>query len=216
MNFIYFLFIPPSLSPLPRFSVFGVIPIFCPFDTLGGGRFCFSGVGEGKKLQAGLKDGPSRHPEKVYPGGEDHERRRRGARGGQLRQRLYGESDSRRRPYLAPGAPAASLVPPFYNFHPFPPIRTDLRVPAPLLFPSLVSVYSPGGESGAATLPSSFSSRFQALHGGLALSHTAQKAQPATALFNPRGEGGGGEKKRTGTFLCHFFPTDRKAKSVWV
>lgn len=115
-----FLFIPPFHSPLPRFSVFGVIPIICPFDTLGG-RFCFSGVGEGKKLQAGLKDGPSRHPEKVYPGGEGHERRGRGARGGQLRQRLYGESDSRRRPYLAPGAPAASLLPPFIIFTPFPP-----------------------------------------------------------------------------------------------
>lgn len=171
-----------------------------------GGRFCFSGVGEGKKLQAGLKDGPSRHPEKVYPGGEGHERRGRGARGGQLRQRLHGESDSRRRPYLAPGAPAASLLPPFIIFTPFPPSHWP-PCPSPLLFPSLVSVYSPGGESGAATLPSSFSSRFQALHGGLALSHTAQKAQPATALFNPRG---GRKTKHTWDRLCHFFPNPPK------
>lgn len=63
-----------------------------------------------------------------------------------------------------------------YNFH--LSLSTDppfLTTPPPP-FPSLVSVYPSGGEAGAATLPSSFSSRFQALHGGLALSLIPQKA----------------------------------------
>lgn len=37
-------------------------------------------------------------------------------------------------------------------------------------FPAAGSLYPPGGEAGAVTLPSSFSSPFQALHGGLSLS----------------------------------------------
>lgn len=43
-----------------------------------------------------------------------------------------------------------------------------------ILTPLPVSWYPPGGEAGAATLPSSFSSHFQALHGGLALSPKPQ------------------------------------------
>lgn len=61
-----------------------------------------------------------------------------------------------------------------YNFH--LSLSIDPPFPPPPLFPSLVSVYPSGGEAGAATLPSSFSSHFQALHGGLALSLIPQKA----------------------------------------
>ena len=50
-----------------------------------------------------------------------------------------------------------------HNFHLFLPPYPTLLLLVPWLYP-------PGGEAGAATLPSSFSSHFQALHGGLALS----------------------------------------------
>lgn len=75
--------------------------------------------------------------------------------------------------YLAPFALYLSQpdLSPFIIFT-FPSALT-LHSPPPS--PSLVSVYPPGGEAGAATLPSSFSSHFQALHGGLALSLKPQK-----------------------------------------
>lgn len=45
-------------------------------------------------------------------------------------------------------------------------VHLSLRGPPPSASP--VSVFAPGGEAGTATLPVSSSSRFQALHGGLA------------------------------------------------
>lgn len=58
--------------------------------------------------------------------------------------------------------------PPQANLSSQPPPFPQHPTPPGLLYP-------PGGEAGAATLPSSFSSRLQALHGGLALSPNPQK-----------------------------------------
>lgn len=91
-----FLFIPPLPFPLFVFSFWGLFSRFllpCYF-----GRLVFVFIfEEGEKkttghVTRGQKDGPSRHPEKVYPGGEGHERGGRGEGRGQLRQRLYGGS----------------------------------------------------------------------------------------------------------------------------
>lgn len=63
---------------------------------LGGGWFWRRGVRKKKEpgyVTSQPKDGPSRHPEKVYRGGEGHERGGRGEGRGQLRQRLYGGSE---------------------------------------------------------------------------------------------------------------------------
>lgn len=64
----------------------------------------------------------------------------------------------------------ASYVSLPHSFH----LSSALTLRGPPPCPSLVSVFAPGGEAGAATLPFSFSSRFQALHGGLALSLETQ------------------------------------------
>lgn len=78
-----FLFIPSSFS-LVSFLFYFLLPCYL-------GRLFFKEKASGY-VTRGLKDGPSRHPEKVYPGGEGHERGGRGEGRGQLRQRLYGGS----------------------------------------------------------------------------------------------------------------------------
>lgn len=151
-------------------SLFVLFFIFYPLATFGG-LFFLKGKGATGYVTRGLKDGPSRHPEKVYPGGEGHERGGRGEGRGQLRQRLYGGSKFRSLPSSLCLIPISTRPLSVYNFH----LSLSTDPPFSLPSPSLVSVYPPGGEAGAATLPSSFSSHFQALHGGLALSLKPQK-----------------------------------------
>lgn len=136
-------------------------------------------------VTGGLKDGPSRHPEKLYPEGEGHERTGRGQGRGQLRQRLYGGSE-------LPGAQTWIFI--LHLFHTEPP-------PYPTTSPSrlLVALYPPGGEAGAATLPSSFSSHFQSLYGGLALSPKPQQQPPSSAFRNVK------KKKQKHTSRPLFF-----------
>lgn len=157
-----FLFIPP----LPFLFYFS----FSTPCYIWGAVF-LKGKGATGYVTRGLKDGPSRHPEKVYPGGEGHERGGRGEGRGQLRQRLYGGSKFRSLPSSLCLIPISTRPLSVYNFH----LSLSTDPPFSLPSPSLVSVYPPGGEAGAATLPSSFSSHFQALHGGLALSLKPQK-----------------------------------------
>lgn len=109
-----------------------------------------------------------------------------------------------------PGEPPSSrcscspATPPLDHFHPHPsepPALTPVSQ-APLLFPSLVSVYSPGGESWAATLPALF--LFLPFPGFTwrpsIVSHRAEKAQPAAAAP------GEGQQNLDLKRPCHFPP----------
>lgn len=89
MKLIYFYLFPLFPFPWCPFFVF-YFYIFSRLATLG--VFFFFKEKATGYVTRGLKDGPSRHPEKVYPGGEGHERGGRGEGRGQLRQRLYGGS----------------------------------------------------------------------------------------------------------------------------
>lgn len=84
MKPIYFYLFPLFPFPCVLFFIFEFSSPLLVWENI------FKGIGYGTRE---LKDGSSRHPEKVYPGGEGHERGGRGEGRGQLRQRLYGESE---------------------------------------------------------------------------------------------------------------------------
>lgn len=93
----FYLFIPPSPSPRPFYFA------LCAPAARGGWFSRGWGWGVGGREAPGHvrrqpKDGASRHPEKVYRGGEGHERGGRPEGRGQLRQRLYGGSQSQSTP----------------------------------------------------------------------------------------------------------------------
>lgn len=122
MKLIYFFYLFPPLFPFPCDPFLGAL--FLHFSTppcyFGRLLFLFCFLNKEKAtgyVTRGLEDGPSRHPEKVYPGGEGHERGGRGEGRGQLRQRLYGGSD------IYPASFASHLSLPLRNVH--LSLRTD-------------------------------------------------------------------------------------------
>lgn len=152
MKFIYFIYSPctPSLFVF----IFGFLPPLLLWVVV------FLREKAAGYVIRGLKDGPSRHPEKVYRGGDGHERGGRGEGRGQLRERLYGGSQLK----STPSCLCIMSISYFIVFT-FPSVAI-LHSPPPsrLLFPCIPLEVR---RQGAATLPSSFSSHFQALHGGL-------------------------------------------------